>query len=156
MELTRTQQATKEAIVNHLLKEKQDSLDNIMRMQRLDNGEARAEAEEQTNAYETGKIDQARNRITARSGVADALANDIRILKGIDSIEPTEEIQLGDVIHTDQGKFFVAVASDLFTVEGVDYQGISTNSPLFQALLGKHNGDTVTVNGNDFELKKSF
>ena len=156
MELTRTQQATKDAIVQHLLKEKQDSLDNIMRMQRLDNGEAREEQEHHSNFYEDGKIDQARNRITARSSVADALANDIRILKGIDSIDPTEEIQLGDVIHTDQGKFFVAVASDPFTIEGVEYQGISTNSPLFQALLGKHDGDKVRVNDNEFTLKKSF
>ena len=156
MELTRTQQATKEAIVNHLLKEKQDSLDNIMRMQRLDNGEAREEQEHHTNMFEDGKIDQARNRITARSSVADALVNDIRILKGIDSIEPTEEIQLGDVIHTDHGKFFVAVASEPFTIEGMDYQGISTESPLFKALLGKHNGDRGSVNDNEYTLKKSF
>lgn len=156
MELTRTQQATKEAIVAHLLKAKKESLDNIMRMQRLDNQEAKKETEDGMNMFETGKVDQARNRVTARSSVADALARDINTLNGIDTITPTEEIQLGDVIHTNQGKYFVAVASDAFTLDGVEYLGISTDSPLFKALLGKHDGDTVTVNGNEFTLKKSF
>ena len=156
MELTKTQQSTKNALVKQLLKMKKESLDNILRMQRLDNGEAKAEQEDHTNFFEDGKIDQARNRVTARSQVADALAEEIAVLKGIETIDPTEEIQLGDVIHTDHGRFFVAVASDEFTVDGQSYQGISTESPLFQALLGKHNGDTVTVNGNDWTLKKSF
>ena len=71
--------------------------------------------------------------VTARSQVADALAEEIAVLKGIETIDPTEEIQLGDVIHTDHGRFFVAVASDEFTVDGQSYQGISTESPLFQA-----------------------
>ena len=156
MELTKTQQSTKDAIVNKLLEMKQASLDNIMKMQRLDNEEAKKETEDGMNMFETGKVDQARNRVTARSSVADALAQDINTLNGISTIEPTEEIQLGDVVHTDQGKFFVACASDKFEIEGVTYQGISTESPLFRALLGKHDGDTVTVNGNDFKLKKSF
>ncbi|OAV43437.1 hypothetical protein [Lewinella sp. 4G2] len=156
MELTKTQKELKAAIVQQLLKMKQDSLDNIMQMQKMDNQEAKKEMEDGMNMFETGKVDQARNRVTARSGVADALAEDIRILNGIDTIEPTEEIQLGDVIHTDQGKFFVACASDAFEIDGETYQGISTDSPLFRALLGKHDGDTVSINGNEFTLKKSF
>lgn len=156
MELTKTQQELKNKIVAQILKEKQEALDNILRMQRLDEGEAQATMDDTENYYEDGKIDQARNRITARSTVADALAREIGILKGIDSIEPTEEIQLGDVVHTNMGKFFVAVASDPVEIEGETYTGISTESPLFQALLGKHNGDAITVNGNTFTLQKSF
>ncbi|WP_168038589.1 GreA/GreB family elongation factor [Neolewinella antarctica] len=156
MELTRTQQATKDAIVKQITKMKQESLDNIMKMQRMDNQEAKKETEDGMNMFEDGKVDQARNRVTARSSVADALAQDINLLKGINTITPTEEIQMGDVVHTDKGKFFVACASDAFTIEGEKYIGISTESPLFRALLGKHDGDTVTVNGNDFKLKKSF
>ena len=156
MELTKTQQSTKDALVKQILQEKQESLDNLLRLQRRDNGEAKAAQESLTNTYEEGKIDQARNRITARSKVADALAEEIAVLKGIGTITPTEEIQLGDVIHTDHGKFFVAVASEELTHNGDTYQGISTASPLFQALLGKHDGDTVTVNGKEWKLKKSF
>ena len=156
MELTRTQQDLKAAIVNHLLQEKQEALDELLKMQATDEGQAQEEQDEHTNFFEDGKIDQVRNRIEARAKVADALAAEIGLLKGIDTIDPTEEIQLGDVIHTDKGRFFVAVPAEEFTLNGQTYRGISTQSPLFRALLGKHDGDKVTVNGNEFTLKKSF
>lgn len=156
MELTKTQQDLKEAIVNHLLKVKQDALDELLQLQSTDEGQAQEAQEDQTNLYEDGKLDQVRNRIEARAKVADAHAREINLLNGIHTIEPTEEIQLGDVVHTDQGKFFVAVPAGEFTVNGETYRGISTESPLFKALLGKHDGDKVSVNGNEFTLKKSF
>ena len=156
MELTKTQKDLKEAIVAHLLQVKQEALDELMQLQSTDEGEAQAEQEDHSNLYEEGKLDQVRNRIEARAKVADAHAREINLLKGIHTIEPTEEIQMGDVVHTDQGKFFVAVPAGEFTVKGETYRGISTDSPLFRALLGKQDGDKVTVNGNEFTLKKSF
>ncbi|TXF89981.1 hypothetical protein FUA23_08485 [Neolewinella aurantiaca] len=148
--------STKKAIIAHLLEEKEASYKNMMAMQ-----ESEVESAEQSNEngdgqFQGGKTGQALNRVEARASVVEALQRDINILTGLDSIEPTVEVQLGDVIETDQGNFFVAVPADEFTVEGKSYRGISTQSPLFQALKGKKDGDTVSLNNNEFKLISSY
>ena len=156
MQLTEEQRNTKTAITERLLAIKENAYHNLMSMQNKDLGEAKETQEEDHNLFEDGKVDQSINRVEARASVVEALSRDIDILSNIDSINETEEVQLGDVIETDQGNFFVAVASDAFEVNGKEYRGISTDSPLYKALRGKHDGDVVEVNGNKFTLKSSY
>ena len=150
------QNDTKSKIIKYLLKEKEDSYRNMMAMQQSEVNSAGKSAEEGENMFDDGKPGQVLNRVEARSSVVEALQRDINILSGLHSIEPNEEIQLGDVIETDQGNFFVAVAADEFTVDGKSYHGISTESPLFKSLLGKRNGDSVSVNDQTFTLQNSY
>lgn len=156
MQLTDSQTAEKKAVAAQLLTIKENSYQNMMSIQQADMAEAEDTNENEHNMFEDGKVDQSLNRVEARSKVVDALQHDINVLSNIDEIEPTEEIQLGDIIITDKGNFYVAAASDEFEVDGKKYRGISTQSPLFRALLGKHNGDTVDLNGNIFTLKDSY
>jgi transcription elongation GreA/GreB family factor len=156
MELTEKQIATKRAIVKHLLEEKEASYKNMMEAQTSDLESAEESNEDQDHVFDDGNVGQSLDRVAARSSVVEALQNDITLLRGIESIVPTEEVQLGDIIETDRGNFFVAVPAGDFVVDGVHYHGISASSPLFQALKGKHNGDKVVVNGNIFVLKNSY
>jgi transcription elongation GreA/GreB family factor len=156
MQLTKEQTATKRAVAAQLLTIKENSYKNMMAMQNADMAEAEDTNENEQNMFEDGKVDQSINRVEARASVVEALQRDIDTLSNIDEIEPTEQIQLGDIIETDQGNFFVGAASDEFEVDGKKYRGISTDSPLFRALLGKQNGDTVEVNGNKFTLNNSY
>ncbi len=147
---------TKAKIVAHLLEEKEASYKNMMAMQSSEMDAAEQNNEAEDNMFDEGKTGQVLNRVEARSSVVEALQRDIDILSGIESIEPTAEIQLGDVIETDKGHFFVAVAADQFTVDGTTYRGISVESPLYLSLRGKKNGDVVEVNGNSFTLINSY
>ena len=156
MQLTESQTAEKKAVAAQLLAIKENSYQNMMSIQQADMAEAEDTNENEHNMFEDGKVDQSLNRVEARSQVVDALQHDINVLSNIDEIEPTEEIQLGDIIVTDKGNFYVAAASDEFEVDGKKYRGISTSSPLFRALLGKHNGDTVDLNGTTFTLQDSY
>lgn len=156
MELTDAQTAEKKAVAQQLLTIKQNSYKNLLAMQEADMGEAREVNENEENLFEDGKVDQAYNRVEARARVVEGLQRDIDLLSNLDNIEPTEEIQMGDIIETDQGLFFVGAASDAFEVEGKTYRGISTDSPLYLALRGKHDGDTVKVNDNKFKLITSY
>ena len=156
MKLTQAQQDEKKAVAAQLLTIKENSYQNMMAMQNADMAEAAEVNENEENLYEDGKVDQSFNRVEARSSVIEALQHDISVLSNIDNIEPTEEIQLGDIIETNQGTFFVGAASDEFEVNGKKYRGISTESPLYRALLGKHNGDSVEVNGTKFTLHNSY
>ena len=156
MKLTQAQQDEKKAVAAQLLTIKENSYHNMMAMQNADMAEAAEVNENEENLYEDGKVDQSFNRVEARASVIEALQHDISVLSNIDNIEPTEEIQLGDIIETNQGTFFVGAASDEFEVHGKKYRGISTESPLYRALLGKHNGDSVEVNGTKFTLHNSY
>jgi len=147
---------TKAAIISHLIAEKEASYKNMMAMQKSEMASAAKSSEGGEGQFHGGKMDQTRNRIEARSSVVEALQRDINILAGLDSIEANDEIQLGDVVETDKGNFFVAVPADEFIVDGVSYRGISADSPLFQALMGKKSGDTVVINDNRFTLKNSY
>ena len=156
MQLTTDQTAEKKAVAAHLLTIKENSYKNMMEIQNSDMDEAENTNDNVQNMFEDGKVDQSMNRVEARSSVVEALQHDINVLSNLEDIEPTEEIQLGDIIETDQGNFFVGAASDHFEVNGKTYRGISVESPLYLALRGKHNGDSVDVNGTTFTLKNSF
>lgn len=153
---TTDQNNTKKAIIAHLLEEKEASYKNMMAMQKSEVAGAEKVSEGGDGQFQGGKTGQVLNRVEARASVVEALQRDIDILSGLDSIKPTEEIQLGDVIETDKGNFFVAVPADEFTVGGKSYRGISTESPLFQALKGKKDGDSVILNENKFTLTSSY
>lgn len=149
-----SQQDTKAAIIKHLLAEKEASYANMMAMQQSEVSGAETDSEDES--FGEGKTGQVLNRVEARASVVEALQNDINLLSGLGSIKANEQIQLGDVIETDKGNFFVAVAADEFTVDGTTYRGISADSPLFRALLGKKNGDIAVVNDIRFTLKSSY
>lgn len=148
--------AVKKAIITHLLEEKEASYKNMMAIQESEVAGAEKSSAGGDGQFHGGKSGQAFNRVEARASVVEALQRDINTLSGLDSIEPTVEVQLGDVIETDRGNFFVAVAADEFTVRGKTYRGISTESPLFKALKGKKNGEVVTLNDNKFTLMNSY
>jgi hypothetical protein len=145
----------KKAIIAYLLEEKEASYKNMMAMQKAEVADAEESNEVGDSQSQSGKVGQVLNRVEARASVVEALQNDINILSGLGSVVPTPEIQLGDVIETDKGNFFVAVPADEFEIAGVKYRGISVESPLYQALRGKKNGDKVTVNNNIFTLLNS-
>lgn len=148
--------STKAAIIAHLLEEKEASYKNMIAMQESEVNAAEEANEAGDSLFEGGKSDQTLNRVEARASVVEALQRDIDLLSGLSSIRETDEVQLGDVLETDRGNFFVAVAADEFVVDGKAYRGISVESPLYLALRGKRNGDVVTVNGNSFTLKNSY
>lgn len=148
--------ALKKAIISYLLKEKEASYKNMMAMQSSEVAAAEKTNEAGDNQFQGGKTGQVLNRVEARASVVEALQRDINILSGLDSVEPTPEIQLGDIVETDKGNFFVAVSADEFEIGGVKYRGISVESPLYQALRGKKNNDKVIVNNNSFILRNSY
>ncbi|MEM7574486.1 MAG: hypothetical protein AAF433_16400 [Bacteroidota bacterium] len=155
MDITKIQ-AHKQKIIAHLLEEKQAAYQRMMQDQQseLDMAEEVGEGEE--DLYERGKIDQAMNRVEAKAQTLESLQEQVDLLANLDQIEPTEEIQLGDIIETNMGNFFVGVPAMEFTIEGKQYRGISTDSPLYHALQGKHQGDKVEVNGHSYDLIHSY
>jgi transcription elongation GreA/GreB family factor len=73
-------------------------------------------------------------------------------LQRIDTASKHENVHLGTVVVTAQQRFFISVSVERFKVQGVEYFGVSTQSPLYKALEGKVLGDTVAVNNHSFKI----
>ncbi|WP_052594881.1 hypothetical protein [Luteipulveratus mongoliensis] len=58
----------------------------------------------------------------------------------------------GAVVAFGGDHYVVGVAADAIEVDGVTYEGISADSPVFEAIKGLSAGDTFTVNGQEHRL----
>ena len=146
----------KKKIISFLIEQKTASYENMMKMQQSDMTNAEINNEAEDGQFDGGETGQSLNRVDSRASVVEALQEEIDLLNGLHSIKANDNIQLGDVIETDKGTFFVAVPEEEFVIDGVSLRGISTESPLFRALAGHKNGDRVEINGNSFLLKNSY
>lgn len=67
------------------------------------------------------------------------------------------QVQLGSVVVTDKGTFFISASIERFEVGGLKVFGLSAKSPLFKAMQGKRKGDTFTYNGmQTYRIKEVF
>ncbi len=63
-------------------------------------------------------------------------------------------VGFGDVVKTDKRTFFVSTSIEDFLVQGQTISGISTHSPIFQAMRGKHIGDDFTQSGVRYTIRE--
>ncbi len=76
----------------------------------------------------------------------DSLAR-VRIDKSYDSV------QVGALVITSNGNFFVSAATGKVKVGGKDYFAISPFSPIAKEMNGLKAGESFQVNGRTFEIK---
>lgn len=69
---------------------------------------------------------------------------------------PHDSVRFGSVVLTDRHHLLIATSIDGFEVDGQEYLGLSTRAPLFMALNGRKEGDSVEVNGNTFLVKEIY
>ena len=79
----------------------------------------------------------------------------------IDAIENTDfaltdEVGPGAVVSFSDRSFVVCVSTSRFDVEGETYMGISTQSPIYRAMIGLGAGDIFRFNGRDLEIQDVF
>lgn len=70
----------------------------------------------------------------------------------VDAIENTDfsltdQVGPGAVVSFNNRHFVVCVSTTRFEVEGTTYMGISTGSPIYQAMAGLKAGESFTFNG---------
>ncbi|MBO9435626.1 hypothetical protein J7394_15505 [Ruegeria sp. R13_0] len=65
----------------------------------------------------------------------------------------TDTVQPGAVIKFNNRRFVVCVSTTRFDVDGKTYMGISTQSPIYLAMIGLQAGDIFTHNGIEFEVQ---
>ncbi len=66
----------------------------------------------------------------------------------------TDTVQPGAVVKFNNRRFVVCVSTTRFDVDGKTYMGISTQSPIYLAMVGLQEGDVFTHNGVEFEVQE--
>jgi len=66
----------------------------------------------------------------------------------------TDTVQPGAAVSFNGRHFIVAVSTTRFDVNGETFMGISTQSPIFQAMKGLQEGDMFTFNGQEIEIEE--
>ncbi|WP_410789671.1 hypothetical protein [Kribbella sp. C-35] len=65
---------------------------------------------------------------------------------------PTSEIRPGAIVVLDDNHYVVGVVSSPFECDGVTYEGMTTDAPLYAALKNLHPGDTFTFAATEHHI----
>ncbi|MFF0269007.1 hypothetical protein [Kribbella sp. NPDC004536] len=65
---------------------------------------------------------------------------------------PADEVRPGAIVVLDDNHYVVGVISSPFESDGVTYEGMTTDSPLYDAIKGLHAGDTFTFDATDHRI----
>jgi transcription elongation GreA/GreB family factor len=76
-----------------------------------------------------------------------------QILNRIDEKRSTATIQIGSVVETNNGSFFIAISVGELAVHGQNYFVISPESPIGKNLIGKAVNEDFIFNGKNYQIK---
>ena len=110
---------------------------------------ARLDRSEPIENDEQAQAEFARDLSEAFDQPIHAHADKITKLKQID-FGPKDKVEEGAIVRMMDRHFVIAVATDRFVCDGTELIGVSTQAPLFQAIVGKAAGDSCTFNGRPF------
>ena len=75
----------------------------------------------------------------------------LRTLDGLD-FRPQETVVPGAIVAFGGDHYVVGTVADEFSCDGVTYEGISADSPLFAAIKGLRAGESFTFNGQEHRV----
>jgi hypothetical protein len=76
------------------------------------------------------------------------------MLPTIEDISDT--VKLGSVVVTDKDIFFVSASIERMKVNGISVFGLSTESPLYQVMKGKKQGENFSFKDANYRIKEVF
>ncbi|WP_017730400.1 GreA/GreB family elongation factor [Nafulsella turpanensis] len=120
--------------------------------------ETQAAANEETKSSAGDKYETSREMMRQEQDkVAWQLMENLKLKKVLDSLKPEithEKGQLGSLLRTSEGNFYLSASLGQLKVDGEVYMMISPVSPLAQKLLGKRKGEEVQLNGRHFYIEE--
>lgn len=77
-----------------------------------------------------------------------------RTLFNIDVSKKTDKVELGSLVKTNKGIYFISIGLGKMELNGKIYFCISVDAPIGKVLLNKKVGETIVFNGNTIEIEK--
>ncbi|WP_334126482.1 hypothetical protein [Empedobacter brevis] len=140
-------------VIQHLIQLKQDEINALKESERIYAESADLDEESSLElddfAQQSQSTDSARN-LQIRINQATEDLNNFRVLRP----ELIDEITEGNVVLTDKVNFVIGLSFKDFEWENKKFVGISTQAPIFEALVGKRAGDKIEFNGIKYTIEE--
>lgn len=140
-------------VIQHLIQLKQDEINALKESERIYTESADLDEESSLElddfAQQSQSTDSARN-LQIRINQATEDLNNFRVLRP----ELIDEITEGNVVLTDKVNFVIGLSFKDFEWENKKFVGISTQAPIFDALVGKRAGDKLEFNGINYTIEE--
>jgi hypothetical protein len=108
-----------------------------------------------TNRFESTR-EEVMDEIALVAPQADAAQAQLQLLDRMEAETLHQQVKSGSVVLTDQQNLFVSTSLPVFEVEGKQYLGVSTDSPIYHAMKDKKKGDSFTLNGVQYHIEDVF
>lgn len=108
-----------------------------------------------TDRYESTR-EEVMDEIGQVAPQTDAAEYQLQLLNRLDADTLHNQATIGSVVLTDSQHFFVSTSLPKFEVDGQEYLGVSTESPVYHAMKDKKKGDTFTLNGITYRIEDVF
>lgn len=140
-------------VIQHLIQLKQDEINALKESERIYAESADLDEESSLElddfAQQSQSTDSARN-LQIRINQATEDLNNFKVLHP----ELIDEITEGNVVLTDKVNFVIGLSFKDFEWENKKFVGISTQAPIFEALVGKRAGDKIEFNGIKYTIEE--
>ena len=125
--------------------------------QQLSDLQESSEVEEKSSAgdkYETHQemLNQNRDLLQKRLATSKVMLAQLNAV----SVKPTDTIQEGSIFEVMMGNIWVSIPYGKLTLDGKDYQIVSQDSPLVQALWGRKKGESADFRGKPILVKDIY
>ncbi len=114
---------------------------------------AQVEASEPVDDQDESQAIQSRNLSEAFDSPLHDHLHKLDLLKRID-FGPKEKVEEGALVKFDDRYFVIGVATAVFSCDGVDLMGISTQAPIYEELVDGRAGETFTFNGREHVIQE--
>lgn len=119
-------------------------------------GEATMERDRTVDFEHSSTVVRDRPVLESLEGLIHEHENHLEIINSI-SFDEKETVEPGAVVELNKNRFFViAVLTDEFECEGNNLMGISTQSPLYDAIKGLSAGDDFEIHDKTFEISAIY
>lgn len=143
----------KREVFQALLSKKQEEFERLSNFQEDQLESINADKKDQPKDLMESSTEKELREIRVENNTIDKLREQINYLEGFKSLKRRERVEQGSLVKTSEGNFLVAVPELKFEAEDEIYSGISADSPLFEALEGKNEGDEVKFNGQEYKIE---
>lgn len=105
------------------------------------------ESQDEASHEVLDKLTEQRNFALTKQQIVDSMAMPQTLL---------DEVAPGAIVDTNQGIFYVSVATDDFPVDGKRVRGISKEAPVYELMEGKKEGDSFSFRDTSYEIREVY
>jgi hypothetical protein len=128
----------------------------LMYQKAMKDAQEAANQEEKSSAGDKYETTRAMMQIEKDKN-AKQLEETIKLKKALSQINPnavSEKVELGSIVLTDKGNFYISISVGKIKADTIEYIAIAPTSPLGAVFMNRKVSETATFNGQIYKIVK--